>query len=804
MNKILSKALPHVIAVLVFMAISLAYFYPQIQGKRLYQHDIAQWRGSAKEIMDFKEKTGKETLWTNSMFGGMPAYLISANYSGNLMLKVNKAMNFLQRPASFIFIAMLGFYILLLVFGLNPWLSLVGALGYGLSTYFFIIIGAGHNSKIQAIGYVAPMIAGLVMACKGRFWGGMAIFGFFFGLNLASGHPQITYYSAFIMLALLVAFFINAQKTKTLKTIYKAIGFLAIAGILAVGSNFSNLWFTYDYGKDSIRGKSELTDNQHNKTSGLDKDYVTQWSYGVAETFNMLIPNLMGGASSMDVGENSETFKFLRQNGVPFSQAQTIVKQLPTYWGPQPSTSGPVYVGAIIFFLFILGMFLLRGPEKWALFAVTLLAILLAWGHHFNFLTNFFLNYFPAYNKFRTVSMILVVAELTMPLIGFLGLKEIYEGKIAKPDFLRAFKWATGITAGICLFFLIFGRGIFNFSGAVDQQLGWPKELIDVLKRDRQHMLTNDSLRSLFFVLAGAGIVYAFFIKKIKPSYFLLSLGLLITIDMWVVNKRYMNNDGFVNKRMVETPFTPTDADKQILADKSPDFRVFNLTVSPFNDASTSFYHKSIGGYHGAKLRRYQDLIDYHLSKGNMAVLNMLNTKYFIQPGQNGPIALPNPDALGNVWFVDSIKLVNNPDEEIQALYNFNPKTTAIVDKKFESLLADFKPDNSGAGNIELVEYAPNMLKYHSISNQPKLAVFSEIYYPKGWKASIDGQPAPHFRANYVLRAMIVPAGEHRIEFTFDPPMWRVGKSIDLTSSLLLILIFVGWIGWSAFSKKSI
>ncbi len=400
--------------------------------------------------------------------------------------------------------------------------------------------------------------------------------------------------------------------------------------------------------------------------------------------------------------------------------------------------------------------------------------------------------------------MILVVAELTMPLIGFLGLKEIYEGKIAKPDFLRAFKWATGITAGICLFFLIFGRGIFNFSGAVDQQLGWPKELIDVLKRDRQHMLTNDSLRSLFFVLAGAGIVYAFFIKKIKPSYFLLSLGLLITIDMWVVNKRYMNNDGFVNKRMVEAPFTPTDADKQILADKSPDFRVFNLTVSPFNDASTSFYHKSIGGYHGAKLRRYQDLIDYHLSKGNMAVLNMLNTKYFIQPGQNGPIALPNPDALGNVWFVDSIKLVNNPDEEIQALYNFNPKTTAIVDKKFESLLADFKPDNSGAGNIELVEYAPNMLKYHSISNQPKLAVFSEIYYPKGWKASIDGKPAPHFRANYVLRAMIVPAGEHRIEFTFDPPMWRVGKSIDLTSSLLLILIFVGWIGWSAFSKKSI
>lgn len=789
------KFIPHIVALILFMAIPLAYFYPQLEGERLAQHDISMWKGSAKEILDYKEKTGDETLWTNSMFGGMPAYLISANYSGNLLKKVHRALNFLKTPASFIFLTMIGFYLLLLVLGVNPWLSIVGGIAYGFSTYFFIVIGAGHNAKIAAIAYVAPMIAGFIMALKGKLWGGLALFGLFFGLNLVAGHPQITYYSMFILAAIFLAYIIDAVKQKTLPRIYKAIGVLMVGGILAFGANFSQLWFTYDYGKYSIRGKSELTDEQHNKTSGLDKDYATQWSYGIAETFDMFIPNLMGGASSMDVGEDSYTFKFLRQNGVPMNQSEAFVSQLPTYWGAQPSTSGPVYVGAIVFFLFVLGMFVLKGTEKWLLFFVTILSIMLAWGKNLPFLTDLFMDYFPAYNKFRTVSMILYIAEFTMPFMGILALKEIVEGNIQKQEFLRAFKWALGITGGICLFFALFGKGLFNFDGQMDQAMKLPKEFINAIKKDRQAMLRADSIRSLVFILLGAISVLAFYLKKIKAGHLFLALGVLITLDMWVVNKRYMDNSNFVSQVKVEKPFTPSLADKQILADKDPDFRVFNLTVSPFNDASTSYFHKSIGGYHGAKLRRYQDVIDRHLSKWNMAAFNMLNTKYFIQSTENGPVAMQNPDALGSVWFVDSVKMVNNADEEIAALNGFNPKTTAIVDKRFSKSLEEFTSSDSTSGTIKLTEYEPNKLIYHSETGKPQLAVFSEIYYPKGWFVSIDGKPTNIFRANYILRAMVIPEGKHQIEFRFDPPMWKIGKRIDFASSLILLLVFLGWIG---------
>jgi len=804
---LLKKFLPHIVAVALFIIASYAYFSPLIDGKKLAQHDIAMFKGSVKEIQDYKSTTGKETLWTNSMFGGMPAYMISASYNGNLLRFVNRALEIGQRPASFIFITFLGFYILLLVLGINPWLSIVGAFAYGLSSYFFIVIGAGHNAKIHAISYVAPMIAGMILAFRGKYFGGFALFALFFGLNLFTGHPQITYYAGFVMIAISLAYLYTAYKEKLLLQFAKAISVLAIAGIIAFGANFSKLWFTYDYGKYSIRGPSELTSNNENKTSGLDKDYALSYSYGVAESFNLLIPNLVGGSSSCGLGTDSKTFSFLKQNGFTDNQAEQYVSQLPTYWGAQRMTSGPVYIGAIVVFLFIFGLFVIKGPVKWALLAVTALSIALAMGNNFLPLSNFFLDYFPGYNKFRTVSMILYIAEITMPLLAFMALKEVYEGTLSKKQFTDALKWSLGIAGGLSLFFLLFGGALFNFSGSVDSQLtasGWPSDLLNLFKDDRKSMLKADSLRSLIYILLSAGALYAFFIKKLKPYYFIAILGLLILADMWVVNKRYMNNKQFVSDIQVEKPFTPTSADLQILKDPTLDYRVLNVSNgldAAFNDASTSYFHKSLGGYHGAKMRRYQDLIDEHISRGNMAVLNMLNTRYIIQQGEKGPVAQFNPQALGNVWFIDSIQIVPNADAEIAALNGFNPTRKAIVDKRFKQYLEGLSTSNDTTGTIGLIDYAPNRLVYKSDANSPKVAVFSEIYYPKGWTVSVDGKEQDYFRANYVLRAMVIPAGKHEIVFTFKPHMYDVGKGIDLASSLLILLVFFGWIGFEVKNK---
>jgi hypothetical protein len=793
----LKKFLPHIVAIALFIIASYAYFSPLIEGKRLAQHDIAMFKGSAKEIQDYRSATGEETLWTNSMFCGMPAYMISVSYSGNLLRYVNNFLEVAPRPASFIFITFLGFYILLLVLGVNPWLSIVGAFAYGLSSYFFIIIGAGHNAKIHAISYVAPMLAGMILAFRGKLWSGFALFALFFGLNLYTGHPQITYYAGFIMVALTIVYFYNAFKEKLLGQFAKALGVLAIAGLLALGANFSKLWFTYDYGKDSIRGPSELTSNSSNKTSGLDKDYATGWSYGVAESFNLLIPNLMGGSTGMDLGTDSKLYSFLKQNGYGDRQSEAIVSQFPTYWGPQPGTSGPVYIGAIVVFLFIFGLFAVKGSEKWALLILTGLSIALAMGHNFNLLTNLFLDYFPGYNKFRTVTMILFIAEVTMPLLAFMVLKQIYDGALDKKQFMYALKWSLGIVISIIFFFILFGSALFSFTTILDSQRGIPEQMIQVLIDDRKAMLKADALRSMIYILLSAGVLYAFFIKKLKPYYFIAILGLLIVADMWVVNKRYMNNNQFTSEVKVDKPFSPTNADLQILQDPTLDFRVLNVTNgldAAFNDASTSYYHKSLGGYHGAKMRRYQELIDEHISKGNMTVLNMLNTRYVIQQGKTEPTANFNSEALGNVWFVDSIQIVPNADVEIASLHNFNPSRKAIVDKRFEKDIEGFTPSFDSTGTIKLVDYKPNKLVYKSDTKSQRIAVFSEIYYPKGWVVTVDGKVQNHFRANYVLRAMIVPAGSHKIVFSFKPKMFEIGKKVDLASSMLIILAFIGWV----------
>ncbi len=630
----------------------------------------------------------------------------------------------------------------------------------------------------------------------------------FLALQLIVNHLQITYYTLLLAGIYFIFEFINTIKEKTYKKFIQATAALAIAAIIAVSTNFSQILTVYDYGKDSIRGKSELSDNQHNKTSGLDKDYATAWSYGKLETFNLLIPNLMGGSSTGELSKNSNTYDVLKRYGV--QGADQIIKQMPLYWGPQPFTSGPVYIGAIVIFLFILGMFIYKENIKWWLFTATLLSILLAWGKNFMPLTNLFLDYFPMYNKFRTVSMILVIAEFSMPLLAFLTLKELIEGKIDKKELFKALKWSLGIIGGIILFLML--PGVLSFKSPTDAQVfeGWPQDLISALIKDRKAMFYRDAFRSIFFITASAGLIWAFSKNILKEKFLLIGLGVLILFDLAGVDKRYLNDDDFVPASKVKQIFVPTTADNFILQDKEPDFRVLNLTVSTFNDASTSYYHKSIGGYNAAKLRRYQDLIDNLLQQeiGLLAAtlqqqnitneqlfntlaqlrgLNMLNTKYIIVNPQAQPIL--NPYRLGNAWFVDNVQIVKNADEEIAAVKKFNPATTAVVDERFKDNLFDFTKDTTAT--IRLTEYRPNYVSYQTSAQSDQLAVFSEIYYAKGWQAYIDGEPAPHFRVDYVLRAMRIPAGNHKVEFKFDPKIWHIGDTISLIGSIVMLLLLI-------------
>jgi len=788
--KIIKNQLPHIIALISFLLISYIYHAPLLEGKELKQHDTMVFKGMAKEGSDYRTKTGKEALWTNSMFSGMPTYLVGLSWKNNLFKKINSFIQIGPRPGSYTFITMLGMYIALLMFGANPWLSIVGAIAYGLSSYNIIILAAGHNSKAVALAYIPLVIASIHYTLHKKMWLGLAVFGLSMGLEILAGHPQITYYGFLMILIYGIIEIYISIKDKYIKILIPKLIGLGIVLILAIGSHFGNLYSTYDYGKFSIRGPSELTSNKSNQTSGLDKDYATAWSYGKLETFNLLIPNLYGGSSSADLGKDSHLYKELKKYNAP--NAKQIVERAPAYWGPQPMTSGPVYIGAVIIFLFVLGLFLIKGPLKWWLLSVTIFSFLLSWGHNFMWFTNLFLDYFPGYNKFRTVSMILIIAQIAIPILAILGVDRLLKEDIKKQEFLKAFKNTLIIVGGIILIFLVFGKIFFNFSAPVDAQMfGKYNDLINALRNDRASMLTSDALRSLIFVVLTALLIWQFYNKKLKQKYFFGGLIILVLIDLWGVDKRYLNFDNFISKKKVQVPYQPTSADLQILKDKDPDFRVFNTTVSTFNDASTSYFHKSIGGYHGAKMRRYQEIIEHHISRNNMSVLNMLNTKYFIINTKLGPQAQLNPNALGNAWFVDEYKLVNNADEEIAALTNFDPKQEAIVDKRFTSDLNGLSIKKDSTASIKLLEYTPNYLRYKSINKNDGLAVFSEIYYPKGWIVKINGKETSLFRANYILRALRVPAGENIIEFSFEPKIYSIGENVSLISSLLLILFII-------------
>jgi hypothetical protein len=809
MKPVTKKFFPHVTAIVIFLVISVVYMYPALEGKKLQQGDITNFLGMSKEIKDYEAKTGEQVLWTNSMFGGMPSYLIGLSNKANktriihIIITINN-----WRPISFLFLYFIGFYLALLMFRVNPWVSMVGALAYTFSSYFFIIVEAGHTSKAMALGYMPPIIAGVYYAYRGKvLWGSMVV-GIFLALQLLVNHLQITYYSMIIVIFLVLFLLYDYIRKNQFNHFLKVSLILLIPVVLAVGSNFATIWTTLEYGAYSMRGKTELTHDEENITTGLDKDYALQWSYGVSETMTLLIPNFKGGSSNSDIGTDSETYEVLRRGNVP--NARNIIKQMPTYFGAQPFTSGPVYVGAIVVFLFVMGLFIIRGPVKWWILTVTVLSILLAWGSNFKEFSYFFLDHIPGYNKFRTVSMILVIAQFTIPLLGFLAIREIYLGKVDKKSLLKYTKYTLYIVGGLTLLVTLFPGIAGDFSSAGDQRL--PEPLLEPLRADRENMVQMDALRSFIFILLVSALTWAYATKKIQPKYALLLLGLLILVDMWAVNKRYLDEDNFVREKKVEQPFVPYEADKVIFQDEDPYFRVLDLTTSTFNSSRASYFHQSIGGYHGAKMQRYQDLIEFHISPemntlvqefnneqrnlnntlDKLTVLNMLNTKYIIYNPQAPPLV--NREAMGNAWFVDSLIWVDNADQEIASIENIQPDQTAVIDKKFKDLVT-ISPNPDSAASIQLKTYSPDELVFTYEINDDQIAVFSDIYYPKGWNAYIDGEMVPHFRVNYVLRAMQVPQGKNEIVFKFEPTSFYKGKQVSLASSLILILLFLGLLG---------
>ncbi len=799
---ILKKSIPHVVAVIIFLIITLVYFSPILDGKRIDQHDILQANGAAKEIADYRAETGKEALWTNSMFGGMPAYQISVQYPNNWTMYIQNLLSLgIPSPAYMIFVALLGFYIMLLCFKVNPWLSITGAIAYGLSTYFLIIIGAGHNTKMRALAYLPPIIGGLYLAYgRRKIWLGLVVTCIALALQIRANHFQITYYTAIIVLIFMIFELVRIIKDKQYANFIKASAAMIVAVALAVGVNITNLLLTAEYTPYSTRGQSELTSDQDDKTTGLDKSYIlNDYSYGISETMDLFIPYFAGGPISIDAARKSTLYDVLVKNGMPRNEALYSARM--TYWGGQDrGTAGPVYVGAVMVFLFVLGLFVIKGPIKWWLVTATILSILLAWGKHFYFFSDLFIDYFPLYNKFRTVSMILVIAEFTIPLLGILAVNELLGNRLTAPEKQKAIKYSFFIAGGIALFFMLLPGLFFSFETASDAN--YPDWLIAAFQDTRKSVMRADSFRSLFFVAASAAVLWFSVRGKLKLAPACALLAALILVDLWAVDKRYLNNDKFVKAKDANT-IQPSPVDLAILQDKSLDYRVMNATVSTFNDATTSFFHKSIGGYHGAKMKRYQELIEHQIANNNMKVLDMLNTKCFIVPGnQNQPVPMPNPNALGNAWPVSSIKWVDNADEEIAALTDFDPSEEAVVDIRFKPVLEGFTAKYDSTAAIELISYEPNHLVYQYQSAEPQLVVFSEIFYDKGWNAFVDDAPASHIRSNYVLRAMVVPAGTHKVEFRFHPESYFRGEKIALVFSIAICFLILGVIGIEWYNRK--
>ena len=807
------KAFGIALCIVAFAVIVLVYFSPIIQGKRLSQNDIVMHKGMSKELVDFKEETGEQSLWTNSMFGGMPAWNIGVSQGSNLMTFVNKILYCgFPHPIGAVFISMLGFFILLMVLDCKPWVSFIGALAYGFTSYLFIVIGAGHNSKAVAMAYMAPVIAGILLTYKGKYLWGAALTAIALALEIRAGHLQITYYLLLMVVCIVIAELVEMFKTKQYMHFFKASGILVAVAIVAILTCTTTLYANYEFGKETMRGKPVLTDNTNaeNQTNGLDRDYITHWSYGKGETWSLMIPNVKGGGSGF-IPKKSSALNNVENR----ENRQFIPYYYGAYWGDQPGTSGPVYVGAVVCFLFVLGLFIVKSKYKWALLVATVLSILLAWGKNFIGFTNFFLDYIPGYDKFRSVSMTLVIAEVCMPLLAFLALAEIFKNPAEIKKNMKYVYISLGITGGLCLLFYALPRTFFSFTGDNDTAM-LPRFIANMKQQginiDKQSFMNSvvearvaifraDALRSFLFISLAAALVLLSFKEKIR-NYMLAGVAVLVVLDMFTIDKRYLNNDNFVDKSKAEEPFKPSEIDKRILQDKDLDYRVISFDIDnkgridcrgTFNDASVSYFHKSIGGYNGAKLRRYQDIIDYYLPDDGsnfFKVLNMLNTKYMIYSMDGRTSYERNYDAFGNAWIVSDIEWVSTPNEEINAIATTDVKNVAIVNDEFKDLVGDFKP-TPPEGAIILSDYKPNQLTYQFDSSKDELVVFSEIWTKKGWQMWIDGKESPLFRSDYILRSAIIPAGQHEIVMRYEPGIWKTGNTIQLITSLLILAGFV-------------
>lgn len=812
----IKKIMPEVLVIVLFAAISFAYFFvPVSQGKILYRHDSSAGKGMGHEMTEYRERTGEQTRWTNSVFGGMPTYQMAPSYGSTDGLKSIVSMYHLWLPdyVWYIFAYLLGFYIMLRAFDFRRSLAVLGSVIWAFSSYFLIIIAAGHLWKVFALAYLPPMIGGIVLAYRGKYLWGLIVTALFTAFEISANHVQMTYYYMFIIFFLVLGFLVDAIRQKRISHFLKASGVCLAAAIIGVAMNISNLYHTWEYQKESMRGKSELVKkNSANQTdSGLERDYITAWSYGIGETWTLLIPNAKGGAS-VPMIQN----KIVQEKGDPMYEF--VYQQLGQYWGEQPGTSGPVYVGAFVMMLFILSLFIVKGTVKWSLLAATILSVLLSWGHNFMPFTDFFIDYMPMYSKFRTVASVLVIAEFTIPLLAMLALKRIVD----EPELLtRKIKYvyiSFALTAGIAAVFALGGGAFFDFISSSERQAlsQFPADqlnpLLDNLTSLREQIFAADCWRTFFIIVIGTLLLLFYKAGKLKAEYMVGCVCVLCLIDMWQVDKRYLNDSMFVPKSERDAPIEMTETDRQILEDKSLDYRVLNFSSNTFNENETSYFHKSIGGYHAAKLRRYQEVIEAHISPemnaamkaiveaaGDMSavdgnklfpVINMLNTKYFIMPLQGGANApLSNPYAYGNAWFVDKVSYVNNANEELSALGTTDLRHIAVADKAFSDVLGQSKANDSTA-TVRLEKYEPNKLEYSVSSKNGGVVVFSEIYYP-GWNATVDGVEVPVGRANYILRAISVKPGSHKVVLDFHPKSVSVTETIAYIATAILMLMFV-------------
>ncbi|WP_199141414.1 YfhO family protein [Pedobacter sp. ASV12] len=814
----------HLAIIAIFAVICFAYFSPVMQGKVPVQNDVVQSKAMQKEIMEYKDKDGKGPLWTNQMFGGMPAYQIWVQYAYNgATYGIALITKTFPDPVGTVLLLLVGAYFLFITLKINPWLAAAGAIAFAFTTYNFVLIAAGHSNKALAIGFFAPIIASILITLRGKYWLGGSLTALFLALEIRANHVQMTYYLFLAILIFVGIEIYQAYKNKTLPALGKAIGFLSLAVILAVMVNASLLWTTSEYAKETNRGKSNLTSDATEKNAGMSKKYAYNWSQGVGESFTFLIPDLYGGASSIDKMMEPESH-FYKAFGESFSQypeqdqrqiLSFFAQNMNQYWGEKPGTSGGYYFGAIVCFLFVFGLFIVKSRLKWWTLAVTLLFMLLSFGRNFPFVSDIFFNYFPLYNKFRAVESILAVVGLMVPILAFLAIKEAMESKMDQKELIKKLTWSAGITGGFALVVAILPTLFFSFKTQAHDELvahltqglqnnaSVAHRLASAVVEDRISIARADAIRSFLFIVIGFAIVWALITKKMNTQLACGLLALAVLIDMWQVDRRYLNNKNFENESAVNNYFQPRDVDTFIMSDKDPNFRVYDQSIETFQNASTSAFHKTIGGYHAAKLKRYDELIEHQFGKSvNQDVLDMLNAKYFIlQDPQNGSYKMQrNSTALGNVWIVKGIQFVKNADEEMKAISSFDPKQEAIVDEQYKKQIDTTRLGADPTAFIKMEHYHPDHIEYSYSAPRDIIAVFSEIYYDKGWNMYVDGVQKPYFRANYVLRAAQLPGGNHKVEFKFEPKSYYTGEKISLLGSVLL-LAFLGF-GFYTDNKK--